>query len=98
MRSVVARMGCEIELLGWDEICARYPDQWVCLRDVTFTDDRREQVHAARVGGHGETPRIACEAGGAIADCFHTGAVVEVRHFGRLELSDDDREFVRSRW
>lgn len=98
MSSAVARMGCEIELLGWDEICARYPDQWVRLRDVTFVDGDVERVCAARVVGHGETRGNACEPGGAIENCFHTGAVVEVRHFGRLELSDEDREYVRSRW
>jgi hypothetical protein len=43
------------EPLTWQEICRRYPDQWVALVDIDWMDD--DEVRAARVAGHG--PRRA---------------------------------------
>jgi hypothetical protein len=41
--------------LSWDEICRRYPDQWVALVEIDWTDD--DEIRAARVAGSG--PRRA---------------------------------------
>lgn len=41
--------------MTWQEICGRYPDQWVALVEITWVDD--EVVATARVAGHG--PRRA---------------------------------------
>ena len=43
------------ESLTWQEICVRYPDQWVALVDIDWVDE--DEVRAARVAGHG--PRRA---------------------------------------
>jgi hypothetical protein len=43
------------ELLSWQEICRRHPDQWVALVDIEWVDE--DEVRAARVVGHG--PRRA---------------------------------------
>lgn len=40
--------------MTWQEICGRYPDQWVALVEITWVDD---EVATARVAGHG--PRRA---------------------------------------
>ncbi len=41
------------ERLTWREICARYPDQWVVLVDLEFTDTMYSEVRSAVVAGHG---------------------------------------------
>jgi hypothetical protein len=43
------------EPLSWQEICRRYPDQWVALVEIDWTDE--EEIVGARVAGHG--PRRA---------------------------------------
>lgn len=43
------------ESLTWQEICRRYPDQWVALVEIEWVED--DEVRAARVAGHG--PRRA---------------------------------------
>jgi hypothetical protein len=43
------------EPLTWQEICRRYPDQWVALVDIAWVDE--DEVRGARVAGHG--PRRA---------------------------------------
>ncbi len=49
----------ESKLLPWAEICARYPDQFVCLVDVTKVEPRSPTIATGRVVGHGPTRRIA---------------------------------------
>lgn len=41
------------ERLSWDEICARYPNQWVVLVDLEFVDAMYSEVRSALVAGHG---------------------------------------------
>jgi hypothetical protein len=43
------------EPLSWDEICAQYPDQWVCLVEMEFGDPLDPDVQRARVVGCGKT-------------------------------------------
>jgi hypothetical protein len=45
------------ELLTWAEICARYPDEWVCLVEVDFVHPDSVELRRARVIGHGKTRR-----------------------------------------
>lgn len=42
------------ELLTWEEICRRYPDQWVALVDMDW-DDETDEFTIARVAGYGAT-------------------------------------------
>lgn len=41
------------ERLTWDEICARYPNQWVVLVDLEFVDGMYSDLRSAMVAGHG---------------------------------------------
>jgi hypothetical protein len=47
------------ELLPWAEICARYPDQYVCLVDVMKIEPHSPTIATAKVAGHGQTRRDA---------------------------------------
>ncbi len=42
---VTHRAGEPVERLTWDEIRARYPDQWVVLADITRVNRARLRVH-----------------------------------------------------
>jgi len=46
------------EPLTWDEICDRYPNEWVCLVEIDEINDTDFDFRTARVVGHGKT-RIA---------------------------------------
>ena len=45
----------ETELLRWEDICTRYPDQYVCLVDSEHTEPGSPEITTARVVGHGAT-------------------------------------------
>lgn len=49
------------EPLSWAEICARYPDQFVCLVDIVHPTLRSPEITSARVVGHGATDDEAFE-------------------------------------
>jgi hypothetical protein len=51
----------ETEPLPWAEICARYPDQFVCLVDIVRPERLHPQILSARVVGHGSTHDAAFE-------------------------------------
>jgi hypothetical protein len=51
----------ETEPLSWREICARYPDQFVCLVDIVGVEPRSPTIATARVVGHGSTHDAAFE-------------------------------------
>jgi len=43
------------EPLTWQEICARYPNEWVVLVEVDWIDEDDRDFRSARVAGHGKT-------------------------------------------
>jgi hypothetical protein len=45
------------EPLTWDAICARYPDQWVCLAEMDRVVPHGFEFRTARVVGYGATRR-----------------------------------------
>ena len=49
----------ETASLSWAEICARYPDQFVCLVEVVPVEVRSPEIQTARVVGYGPTRRAA---------------------------------------
>jgi hypothetical protein len=51
----------ETEPLPWAEICARYPDQYVCLVDIVHPQLRSPEIISARVVGHGAEHDAAFE-------------------------------------
>ena len=44
------------EPLTWEEICKRYPDEWVCLVEIDSINDNDFAFRTARVVGHGRRP------------------------------------------
>lgn len=47
--------------LTWDEICSRYPDQFVCLIDIAKDAPRSPVIVSAQVVGHAATRDAAFE-------------------------------------
>lgn len=45
------------EPLTWQEICARYPNEWVVLVEIDWIDEDDKDFRSARVAGHGKTRR-----------------------------------------
>jgi hypothetical protein len=45
------------EPLTWGEICAHYPDEWVCLVEMDRIHPFGFELRTARVIGHGKTRR-----------------------------------------
>src|SRR5512132_216679 len=43
------------EPLTWAEICARYPDEWVCLVETDYIHTNGPEIRTARVISHGKT-------------------------------------------
>lgn len=48
--------------LTWDEICALYPDEWVCLVEMERVHPFGFEFRSARVVGHGKTRRAPVES------------------------------------
>lgn len=64
---------------SWDEICRRFPDQWIVLVELDWTDDRGDEIRTAFVAGHGTKREALASARPLLAvfdklGCFHTGA------------------------
>lgn len=64
---------------SWDEICRRFPDQWIVLVELDWTDDRGDEIRTAFVAGHGAKREALLAARPLLAvfdklGCFHTGA------------------------
>lgn len=59
MNAAEQRVRDEPEPLTWAAICARYPDQFVCLVDVMPIEPRSPEIRAARLVGYGPTRRAA---------------------------------------
>jgi hypothetical protein len=56
--NAAAQLGPQIsQPLTWDEICNRYPDQWVCLVEIDRPRRNDFEFRTARVVGHGPEPR-----------------------------------------
>jgi hypothetical protein len=51
----------ETEPLTWAEICARYPDRYVCLVDIVHPRRGDPDIVSARVVGYGTTDDAAFE-------------------------------------
>jgi hypothetical protein len=45
------------EPLTWEQICERYPNQWVCLVEMDHINDTDFEFRTARVVGYGKTRR-----------------------------------------
>jgi hypothetical protein len=64
------------EPLTWQEICARYPDQWVALVEIDWFDEDDLDFRSARVAGHGKTRREPLDQARPLRERY-----VEIGHF-----------------
>jgi len=89
------------EPLTWAEICARHPDEWVCLVEIDFTHPNGLEFRTARVIGHGKirsapidqarTWRRQYEEIGH----FYTGLVTETPLRPVVIIDDETRDAFR---
>lgn len=86
--------------LSWADICARYPDQYVCLVDVVRPGRLHPTILSALVVGHGATHDAAFEP---IRDLDERYPRFEIRYTGvcteplirpSLVLDDDALELL----
>ncbi len=72
------------EVMTWDEICACYPGEWVCLAELEFSDPHHAELRAARVIGHGKTQDESLDQGITLFPEYD-----EIGHFytGELDTS-----------
>jgi hypothetical protein len=88
------------EPLPWAEICARYPDQYVCITDIEHPDNGSPVINAARVIGHGPTDDAAFEPVHALdarprsLSVRFTGISTEPLIRPNLVIDDEDLEFL----
>lgn len=74
-------MGDVTEPLSWNEICERFPDEWVALVEIEWVNDRDFEFRSARVAGHGKLRRDPMQQAGALwprypeIGHFYTGRV-----------------------
>lgn len=69
------------ERMTWDEICRRFPDEWVVLVDADWVDDHNFEFGDAHVFAHrasrGEATKamgVACRSFANVG-CFFTGRI-----------------------
>lgn len=70
------------ERLTWNEICRRFPDEWVVLVDADWVDDHNFQFGTAQVYAHRGSRRDATQEMGVACQgfenvgCFFTGQLL----------------------
>jgi len=90
----------ETEPLPWAEICARYPDQYVCLVDIVHPPLRSPEIITARVVGHGTTHEAAFEPIRELGERYprfavrYTGVCTEPLIRPSLVIDDATRELL----
>jgi hypothetical protein len=91
------------EPLTWAEICARHPDEWVCLVEVDFIHPNGLEFRTARVVGHGKTrgePFAQASPWWAHYDeigHLYTGRITERPPRPSLIIDDEIRDLIRPR-
>ena len=50
------------EPMTWSEICDRFPDQWIALVALDWSDDRDQPYRTALVAGHGSRSEALAQA------------------------------------
>jgi len=62
------------ESLTWEQICDRYPNEWVCLVEIDKINDTDFDFGTARVVGHGKTRRAPLEQARPFNDQYRSMA------------------------
>jgi hypothetical protein len=89
------------EPLTWDEICARYPDEWVCLVEMDFLHPNGLDFRTARVVGHGRTRQAPFDQASPWRaryeeiGHFYTGRIVERPPRHVVIIDDETRDAFR---
>ena len=102
-KAAPAVVGEITEPLTWAEICARYPDEWVCLVEMDRASPRDPVIRAARVIGHGKTRRdpvvqaLPWRGHFDLMGHYYTGRVTERPLRPSLILDDEIRNLIRHR-
>lgn len=79
------------EPLTWEQICARYPNQWVCLVEVDRPEPNNFEFRTARVVGYGKERRDPWKKGELWLDTYkefghyYTGRLSPQMHLNRRE-------------
>jgi hypothetical protein len=90
------------EPLSWVQICARYPDQFVCLVEIVRVELRSPEIKTARVVGHGPTHDAAfepiCDLNERYPRCAvrFTGTCTEPLIRPSLVIDDETLELLRA--
>jgi hypothetical protein len=91
------------EPLTWAEICARYPDEWVCLVEMDFVHPGGVELRGARVIGHGKTRRAPVDQAMRwreryeLIGHFFTGRIAARPARPSVILDDETRDAFRYR-
>ena len=91
------------ESLTWTEICARYPDEWVCLVEMDYVHLNGPTLRAARIVGHGKTrgepfqPARPWRAHYEVIGHYYTGRITERPPRPSIILDDETRDAIRYR-
>lgn len=92
----------ETEQLSWTEICARYPDQYVCLVDLEAVELGSPEIKTGRVVGCGLTRRAAVDPIRNLGKRYprhsvrFTGVCTEPLIRPSLVIDDETLEILRS--
>jgi hypothetical protein len=90
------------EPMTWEEICARYPDQYVFGVDAVYAHEDAACFQTCRVVGYGSKLHEAWRVASAWEDRYEvfpyyfTGTV-EPRGLPRIVMTDEIRELIRVR-
>ena len=81
---MVTSQAAVVEHLTWNEICARYPDQWVALADITWVNTTDFAFTGAEVVGTFAERKAATPtmkelhaANRRSVGCFWTGKLIK---------------------
>jgi hypothetical protein len=91
------------EPLTWTEICARHPDEWVCLVEIDRVHPYGFAFRTARVIGHGKTRRepldqaLPWRARYEVIGHYFTGHVAVRPPRPSFILDDETRDAIRYR-
>jgi len=94
--SAAEKVATSATTLSWDEICARYDDQWVALLDMAYQPDG--SIHSARlVGSSGSMHDLLDQLGLSTPDATVMHTRGRPLRTPRFEIVDESRDLVPAR-
>jgi len=91
------------EPLTWAEICARHPDEWVCVVEMEREHRYGPLFRTARVVGHGKSRGAPLQQARPwqghydLIGHYYTGRITERPPRPSIILDDETRELIRNR-